>query len=770
MRLGKVLVACAILIVPLLATRARADEDQFAPLSLFVNEAENEPVTVLLRGEDVLVVREDLARAGLRKLPTTPGETIHGKNYVSLSALGPAVRYTFDERALSLRVVAPPEYFASKSINLRSSAPPGMVQYKDMGLFLNYAPRLVDFRTPAASGEAGLSLNGHLFFSGISYTETQGVVRGLSNLTVDEPSSLRRWVFGDSFVTSGGPLAGARVQGGVSVGRAFQLDPYFIAAPTLNTTGTALTASTLEVYVNGILIRREAIDPGSFQLQNIPLTSGSGTTRYVLRDAFGREQQVVSNFYASSSALAKGLTDYNVSFGAARKEFASSSWRYGGLAMSGYYRLGASDVLTAGFRGEAALGLHDTRPSGGPFVTLLTGVGQFDFGVAGSVTHDGNGVAGSAAYIFTSRFFSTGVTTRGLSAHYSNTSLGPLDNRDVFDGSGFVSVPIGSRVTMTTSYLVGISRDSGLSGRVGLQTNVALARYVSLGATAGRSRNQDGTAPVDAFAVLTVQLGPFTASAAETVLGKHTQTSVDISKPVPVGEGFGFRASATGVEHTHLVGTAQAQLQYGQAQIGVDAFDREVHSSLDVAGAVVIMPRAGIFFTRPVQDGYAVIQVVGAKGVRGYLSNNEIGRTNAAGNLLVPSLLSYYANRLSVSDQDVPLDYRIDEGEYLVAPPYRGGALVRFEAKKTSFVRGTLAVRHGGKLVVPSYGEVTLNVFGKSITSPVARAGEFEFEGLAAGTYSALVEYAEGDCTFSLVVSEPKGAVADLGNLICEGP
>ncbi|MDP9035158.1 MAG: fimbria/pilus outer membrane usher protein [Myxococcota bacterium] len=770
MRLSPLSFACAILVAALLPRPAHAEEEQLAPLSLFVNEAENDPVTVLLRRDDVLVAREDLVRAGLRKLPARPDERIHGKDYVSLSALGPALRYSFDERALSLRIVAPPEYFASKSISLRSSAPPGMVQYKDIGLFMNYAPRLIDFRTPAASGEAGLSVDGHLLFSGISYTESKGVVRGLSNLTVDEPRSLRRWIFGDAFVSSGGPLAGARVQGGVSVGRAFQLDPYFIAAPTLNTTGTALTASTLEVYINGILIRREPIDPGSFQLQNIPLTSGSGTTRYVLRDAFGREQQVVSNFYASSSALSKGITDYNFSFGAARNEFASSSWHYGGLAMSGYYRIGVSDVLTAGFRSEATLGLHDTRPSGGPFFTLLTGVGQFDFGVAGSVTPEGDGVAGSAAYVFTSRSFSAGLTTRALSAHYSNTSLGPVDNRDVFDGSGFISLPVGNHVTMTTSYLLGISRDSGLSARLGMQANAALSRYVSLGATAGRSRNQDGTAPFDGFAVVTVQLGPLTASAAETVLGKHAQTSVDVSKPVPAGEGIGFRASATQDEHTHIVAATQAQFQYGQAQLSVDAFDRELHSSVDVAGAFVFMPQAGIFFTRPVQDGYAVIQVVGAKGVRGYLSNNEIGRTNAAGNLLVPSLLSYYANRLTVSDQDVPLDYRIDGGEYLVAPPYRGGALVRFEAKKTSFVRGILAVRHGGNLVVPSYGEVTLKVLGKPITSPIARAGEFEFEGLTGGTYPALVEYAEGECTFSLVVAEPKSAVADVGNLVCEGP
>lgn len=770
MRFRHLFAVCLLLAAAQWTANAKADDVQYAPLALFVNEVESDTVTVMIRDKDILVLRDDLEKAGLRKVPRRADEKAQGKAYVSLARLGPELHFVFDENALTLRITAPSDYFSKTSIDLHSTAPPGTVLYKDVGLFINYAPRLVDFKTPAASGEAGLSVDGHLFFSNVTYTPTQGVVRGLTNLTVDEPAALRRWVFGDSTASGGGTLSGSQVLVGLNVGRAFQLDPYFIAAPTLTTTGTALTPSTLNVYVNGVLVKQQAILPGSFQIQNLPATTGAGTTRYVLVDAFGRQTQVASNFYSAASTLAKGVSDYNFTIGAARENYGTENWQYGGLAMSGYYRVGATNSVTTGLRGEGWLGVGNTRPSGGPFLTVRTSAGQLDFAVAGSVTPDGNGVAASFAYGYASRFFSTSLTTRYMSDRYANISQNPSDNRDTLDGTGNLSVPIGKRATLNTTYTVGISRDSGLTARVGFQTNVLLTREVTVALSGGRTVNADGSSTFDAAASLNIQIGRVTVSAGQTAAGNDWETTASVNDPVPVGNGYGLQASATHGEHTQFVGTGQGQFQYGQVQVSGNVLDNAVHSEVDLSGALVFMPKAGFFFTRPVQDGFAVIQVTGASNVRGYLNNNEIGRTNSSGNLLIPSLLSYYANRLRISDEDVPLDYRIEGGEHLVATPYRGGAIVRFDAHKTSFVRGVVGVRHEGKEVAPAYGEMTVHSDGKPVVSPIARGGEFEFEALTAGTYPALVEYAEGSCKFSIVVPEPKDPVANLGHVICEAP
>src|SRR4029079_5488665 len=121
---------------------------------------------------------------------------------------------------LSLRIVAAPHYFTGTVINLRSNGPSDLVQHKDAGIFFHYAPRLVDFRSFAATAEAGASVAGQLLFSSASYDPFNGTIRDLSNLTLDEPAQMRRWVIGDSFVTSGGPLAGGALLGGLNVARA----------------------------------------------------------------------------------------------------------------------------------------------------------------------------------------------------------------------------------------------------------------------------------------------------------------------------------------------------------------------------------------------------------------------------------------------------------------------------------------------------------------------------------------------------------------------
>jgi outer membrane usher protein len=757
---------------PLIASLAHAEDMQAAPLTLFVNEKQEATSTVFLRGNDALVLRKDLEDAGLRHVPATSEETIDGRTYISLAQLTPAVRYRIDERTLELRIHAPPQYFDTAVINLRQGAPRDIVQHRDVGAFFNYAPRLIDFRTLAASGEGGVSVGGHLLYSGISYDPTNRVLRGLTNLTIDEPQEMRRWVFGDSFVAGGGPLGGAVFLGGLSVGRAFELDPYFIKFPTPTTIGTALSASTVDVYVNGVLQRRVPVNPGTFQLQNIAAAGGAGTIRYVLRDAFGREQQVVSSFYASPGVLSRGVSDYGLAVGAIRHRFGAASWDYGGPALFGRYRVGLTDALTVGLRLEAPLDPSQLGASTGLSLTLLQPIGQIDLAVGVSTASPGdNGLAGAASYLYQAQYFAGGLSARIMSDDYFTLSLSPIDDRARFAGAAFVSIPAGRRVTLTTNCILGISRDHGTSGAISEQAAVRLTNAVQLSATASRTRYEDGTSPAEAFATLTVALGGSVFASASGHVGKSQPLGrVDLSKPLPAGSGYGFQASAMRGATTTFSGATEGQLQQGRARLEVVSVNGEVHGSISMAGGIVAVPGAGVFFTRPVHGGYAVIHVPGAKNVRGYLNNNEIGRTDAAGNLIVPNLLAYFGNRLSVNDKDLPLDYKIDAVEEVVATPHRGSALVRFAAKRTWFVRGTLVVRRPGseKDVIPAYGEVIMDSGKLLLTSPIAREGEFEFEQLAAGQHAMRIEYAEGICEMTLIVPVSEGPISDVGALVCE--
>jgi outer membrane usher protein len=136
---------------------------------------------------------------------------------------------------------------------------------------------------------------------------------------------------------------------GVSFSREFGLDPYFTRNPGLHYSGAAATPSTMDVYVNGIFLRRVQLPPGQFELRDLPVPTGSADTRLVLRDAFGREQEITSPFYFTAGLLKMGLQEFSYNLGVEREDFATESWHYGSpVFLDG--TASATNSLTAGLR------------------------------------------------------------------------------------------------------------------------------------------------------------------------------------------------------------------------------------------------------------------------------------------------------------------------------------------------------------------------------------------------------------------------------------
>src|SRR5206468_2039472 len=82
----------------------------------------------------------------------------------------------------------------------------------------------------------------------------------------------------------------------------------------LNFSGAVSTPSTVDVYVNGQLLRRVPLPPGQFELKDLPVPAGTNNTRLVLRDAFGREREIGSQYYFASGLLKEGLHEFSYNF------------------------------------------------------------------------------------------------------------------------------------------------------------------------------------------------------------------------------------------------------------------------------------------------------------------------------------------------------------------------------------------------------------------------------------------------------------------------
>ncbi|HZZ84588.1 MAG TPA: fimbria/pilus outer membrane usher protein [Anaeromyxobacteraceae bacterium] len=742
---------------------ATPDAWQRALLDVSLNGVARErPELVLLGAGDALVPLELLQRLELAKLGGQRRQ-LEGRVWVSLASLAPDLRFSVDERALALRLDVRPELLGRTVVELSPGRPEGLVRRADRSAFLNYSVQGRSDERLSASLEAGASQGGNLFVSGLSRLATGAWVRGLSSVTRDEPEALRRWTLGDAAVTAG-LLGGTVVLAGVGAAREFSLDPYFVRGPLPRTTGLATTPSLVDVYVNGVLVKEQAVAPGAFELSRLPVTTGSGSVRTVVRDAFGRTEELDARYYYSSGLLAPGLSDWAWQAGLLRDRFGESSFGYGQPALLARRRVGLGDATTAGGRVEAT----PDRVSGGASVTQGTPFGELEAGAAASAAGAARGAAGSVAWSWYSRPLNAGLFLRGQTARYVTLSLSPLDDRPLLQTGAFLGMPLGRGASVSLDASASRQRDLGTARSLTVRADLPVGGGFSLllSGTAARAAGAPGS--LGGLVTVTWALpSRVTGTAAVESSGGTSSASVGAQRSLPAGIGYGYRVQTGTLAGQGLgAGLLQYQGQFGRYELGYDRLGRTGLATTTIAGGLVDMD-GRLFAARPVDQGFGLIQVPGVAGVRGFLENQEVGRTDAEGDLLVPNLQPYYGNRLSIRAADVPMSYELGQLSMLLAPPARGGALARFEARRIQAVTGDLRVDRDGAPAAPANGELTVEDGGSTVSSPVTAEGRFWLDRLSPGSHRGRVEWGGGRCAVEVEVPVARGLVAELGMVRC---
>jgi outer membrane usher protein len=326
---------------------------------------------------------------------------------------------------------------------------------------------------------------------------------------------------------------------------------------------------------------------------------------------------------------------------------------------------------------------------------------------------------------------------------------------------------MGDRVSLTleqslTRLHQGVSR-----ARSGLLTNVHLARYVDLTGSVSAFRDERGRGR-EAYVGVTVLLGRSTASVAHVHDARGDRVALDAQRSLPAGEGYGYQLHGESGDAGITSGVAKLQGKYGRYELRQENIAGTASTTLTAMGSIVGIG-GGLYASRPVQDSFALIRVPGVEGVRGFASHQPIGKTGRSGDLLVPDLQAYYGNILDVADSDIPLAYSVSEVGKTLALPYRGGAVALFSVQRVQRVTGRITIVKGTESRIPSYGDITVTVSGREVTSPVGSSGAFYFEDLPAGTHSAVVRDSNNrECAFTVTVPTADAGLVNIGTLQCE--
>ena len=385
---------------PMLATAQRTAVP--APVGLALDVTLNGQATGLIArfatvgGGRLAITREELAAIGFDPAKLPDGALAP----IALDALG--VTYRYDEAGQSIAMTAPAALLRTVRISTRPAAPSVPLAAREVGAVLNYtllgAGSLGGDGKSAALSSAAAQIDARVFggfglFTGslIATAPTSGranVVRLDTSWTLEDPDRLLALRAGDLI---GGGLSWTRPirLGGIQFARSFALRPDLVTMPVPTLRGTAQAPSTLDLFVGGMRTLSSAIPAGPFEVDPQPGAVGGGVAQVVVRDVLGRETRLDLPFYASDALLARGLMDYSVELGFARRSFGLRSSDYDPrLAASGTIRFGLTDSVTLQGHTEATGRLLNVGAGG---VVTLGQLAVASVAVAGSTGPAGQG-------------------------------------------------------------------------------------------------------------------------------------------------------------------------------------------------------------------------------------------------------------------------------------------------------------------------------------------------------------------------------------------
>jgi outer membrane usher protein len=600
--------------------------------------------------------------------------------------------------------------------------------------------------------------------------------------TYSDPEERRRLHVGD-VVTTALPWSRAVRLGGGQVTSDFSLRPDLVTYPLPVINASAAVPSTVSVVLNGIRQFSEPVQPGSFAVRALPVVTDAGEVAVAVKDALGRQTVVTLPFYASTALLTPGLASYSLEAGAVRRNYGLSTDGYSGGAVSGSSRYGLTDWLTLGNHGEATDAL--VLLGGGAAVQVGT-LGIVNAAVSGSndrgamPARAGGGNTGgqvSAGFQRISPSLSFGVSGTASTDGYRDiaaVSGSPVPKSTLNASLGY---PLGAWENIGVAYLrqTSTAQPPGplhaqldysiiTNPQVELATvsySIPIAGVASFYASGFKDLRNDRNYGVGIG--ISFAFGASTsASVGNSLDSGRSTSSTNIAKSALEQNDYGYRLQDSEGAGAHRMAEGAfpqqpgPRVRRGGPVAGSDRRARRRARSARLGGGP-------LFASDQINASFAVVSTGGVADVPVLYENRPVGITDSGGQLLVPSLLSYQNNRLTVDTMRLPADIAVGQTSVLVRPPDRSGVVVDFRIRKVNAALLALLGRNGQPVPLGSVAKVE-----GAEDQPVGYDGEAYVTGLKPTNRLEVVLPNGTSCAVQFDYKPVKGDIPLIGPLRCQ--
>jgi outer membrane usher protein len=536
-----------------------------------------------------------------------------------------------------------------------------------------------------------------------------------STWSYSNPDTLTTYRAGD-VITGGHNWTRPVRLGGGQIARNYGLRPDLNTTALPGVAGSAAVPSMVDIFVNNRKTYSQEVGAGPFQIANLPMLGANGMARVVVTDPSGRMTETTQSFFAHSRLLAPGTLDYSVQAGYPRLEYGVSSQNYSNkLSAVASSRYGLNNSLTLEAHGETSDKFINI---GAGFVTSL--LKKHLFTVAGQISQF-NGLKGGNIYASyesqwsDSFFFSAAIqrsfgdyydlaavtarpltyqylqpfnpfitpaaTTQNTSYNAANQSLLPARTVDRVT----IGIPLSflDNTSLSASYIHLLTAEKSRSHLINISLNKSFRKgvsaFLSLFADRGDNRNYGF------YAGLTVPFGQETstsyASLGVTSDRNGSYATADYVKPLGhETDSWGYRFRDVEGSISYRSAAVSNRNRYFKSEITATQFKSGLNATAYLEGGLAIAG-GGAFLTNRIEDSFAVVKA-GVPNVEVFNENRLIGRTNAAGKILIPYLRSNENNRISLNPVDLPLKATVETTKTLAVPADRGVSVIDFGVDK----------------------------------------------------------------------------------------
>jgi outer membrane usher protein len=581
---------------------------------------------------------------------------------------------------------------------------------------------------------------------------------------------------------------------------AFQIDPQISGInvshlvsnffPTFSTTSTSSENITLtrgadvQILVNNVPVSQLHLNPGTYNLRNLPLAQGANNMKAIITDDAGQRRVVNFSFFSDVDLLSPGIAEYTASLGIlAPLGLNGPHYETDEPVFSGFYRRGLTNQLTAGFNVQA----DRHNQLFGVDAALGTRIGLFGANLAANHLADGsNGMAMRFQYryaadtnsLYQARTFDLAVEYR--SEHFSDISSINAINTEKLMFSADFNQPLTRSISFQLNGSYTVSReqhqDTGAISAV-IAWQAPFETTLSAGATyQWAPKEPAGPSSLDrrglSFLVsLTHRFGANTLL--DTSASRFEQRAdFNRSPSRPIDDYFlngDFNHTAFGYS-----GNASAGYETNRGNI-----EGTYNTALNPNGSIASQ-QAGVFFDgsidfaggkiapgRHINDSFAIVsgdpslqgrQVI----IQSQFAGEEVARSGAFGPAVVP-IGSYNRQVVPYDVKDLPPGYDLGAGNFQLYPWYHAGYALKVGSPYNVTALGHMFDADGKPLSLRTGTAVSLTDAHAPHRDVITnRSGRFAAIGLSPGHWRITMA---GGYTYDIEITKEAGMLVQCGNL-----